>query len=53
MVSYGMGKFIAEFLTGAFGSIVFMFYETEVGLSAGYAALATILYSLWNAINDQ
>ncbi|WP_321300681.1 MFS transporter [uncultured Sphaerochaeta sp.] len=52
MVSYGMGKFIAEFLTGAFGSIVFMFYETEVGLSAGYAALATILYSLWNAIND-
>ena len=52
MVSYGMGKFIAEFLTGAFGSIVFMFYETEVGLSAGYAALATIFYSLWNAIND-
>ena len=52
MVSYGFGKFIAEFLTGAFGSIVFMFYETEVGLSAGFAALATIIYSLWNAIND-
>lgn len=52
MASYGFGKFIAEFLTGAFGSIVFMFYETEVGLSAGYAALATIIYSLWNALND-
>ncbi len=52
MVSYGFGKFIAEFLTGAFGSIVFMFYETEVGLAAGYAALATIIYSLWNALND-
>ncbi len=52
MVSYGMGKFIAEFLTGAFGSVVFMFYETEVGLSASYAALATLLYSLWNAVND-
>lgn len=52
MVSYGFGKFIAEFLTGAFGSIVFMFYETEVGLSAGFAAVATIIYSLWNAIND-
>lgn len=52
MASYGFGKFIAEFLTGAFGSIVFMFYETEVGLAAGYAALATIIYSLWNALND-
>lgn len=52
MVSYGMGRFIGEFLTGAFGSIVFMFYETEVGLSAGYAALATIMYSAWNALND-
>lgn len=52
MASYGFGKFIAEFLTGAFGSIVFMFYETEVGLAAGYAALATIIYSVWNAVND-
>lgn len=52
MASYGMGKFLAEFLTGAFGAIVFKFYETEIGLSAGYAAIATILYSLWNAVND-
>ena len=52
MASYGFGKFIAEFLTGAFGAIVFMFYETEVGLAAGYAATATVIYSLWNAFND-
>ncbi len=52
MVSYAMGKFIAEFLTGAFGSIVFLYYETEVGLNGAYAALATVLYSLWNAVND-
>ncbi len=52
MASYGVGKFLAEFLTGAFGAIVFKFYETEVGLSAGYAAVATILYSVWNAVND-
>jgi GPH family glycoside/pentoside/hexuronide:cation symporter len=47
-----MGRFLAEFLTGAFGAIVFKYYETEVGLAAGYAALATILYSIWNAVND-
>ena len=52
MASYGVGKFLAEFLNGAFGAVVFKFYETEIGLSAGYAAVATILYSLWNAIND-
>ena len=52
MASYGMGKFLAEFLTGAFGAVVYKFYETEIGLAAGYAAIATIIYSLWNAIND-
>lgn len=52
MTSYGMGRWTAEFLTGAFGAIVFKFYETEIGLAAGYAALATIIYSVWNAIND-
>ncbi len=50
--SYGGGRFLAEFLTGAFAAIVFKFYETEVGLSAGLAALATIIYSIWNAVND-
>lgn len=52
MFSYGMGKFLAEFLTGAFASLVFKFYETEIGLSAGLVAAAVVLYSLWNALND-
>ncbi len=52
MASYGVGKYLAEFLTGAFGAVVYKFYETEIGLPALYVALATILYSLWNAIND-
>jgi len=52
MASYGLGKFLAEFLTGAFASLVFKFYETEVGLSSGLVALAIVVYSAWNAIND-
>lgn len=52
MASYGVGKYLAEFLTGAFGAVVYKFYETEIGLPALYVALATILYSLWNAVND-
>jgi GPH family glycoside/pentoside/hexuronide:cation symporter len=52
MLSYGVGKFLAEFLTGAFASLVFKFYETEIGLSAGLVAAAIVLYSAWNAFND-
>lgn len=52
MASYGVGKFLAEFLTGGIASLVFKFYETEIGLQAGLVAGVMILYSLWNAVND-
>ncbi len=52
MASYGVGKFLAEFLTGGFAALVFKFYETEIGLAAGYVAAAVVLYSVWNAVND-
>jgi len=52
MASYGAGKFLAEFLTGGFAALVFKFYETEIGLSAGLVAFAVVLYSAWNAVND-
>lgn len=52
MASYGMGKFLAEFLTGGFAALVFKYYETELGLSAGLVAAGVIVYSLWNAVND-
>lgn len=52
MVSFGLGRFLAEALTGAFGSLVFKYYETEVGMSGWVVALAVILYSVWNAVND-
>ena len=52
MASYGSGKFYVELFIGAFGALVFKFYETEIGLSAGLSAVAIILYSIWNAIND-
>jgi GPH family glycoside/pentoside/hexuronide:cation symporter len=52
MASFGVGRFLAEALTGAFGSLVFKYYETEVGMSGWWVALAIGLYSLWNAVND-
>ena len=52
MASYGTGKFLAEFLTGAYGLMVYYFFETELHLNGLYVSIATIIYSLWNAIND-
>ncbi len=52
MASYGMGKFLAEFLTGAYGLMVYYFFETEMRLSGFYVSIATVIYSLWNAVND-
>ena len=52
MASYGLGKFNAEFLAQAFGVVVFKYYETEVQLAGWLTALALIIYSLYNAIND-
>lgn len=52
MASYGVGKFLAEFLTGAYGIMVYYFYESEMHLNALYVTIATIIYSIWNAVND-
>jgi GPH family glycoside/pentoside/hexuronide:cation symporter len=52
MLSYGVGKFLAEFFGQAFLVIGFFYYETVVQLNLGLTALAFILYSLWNAVND-
>ena len=32
MSSYGVGKFLAEFFTVAFGALVFFYFEIELGL---------------------
>jgi GPH family glycoside/pentoside/hexuronide:cation symporter len=54
MLSYGSGKFLAEFIAQAFGVVVFKFYETVIFEDA-YAflpALGFIIYSVYNAFND-
>ena len=52
MVSYGFGKFVSEFFGIAFGSLVFFYYEQELGLDSWLAALGFIIYAIWNAVND-
>lgn len=52
MISYGAYQTFSQWITGAFGLYVFFFYEVEIGLNVGIAAVALIIYSIWNAVND-
>jgi len=52
MASFGFGKFVNEFFVMAFGSLVFFFYERELGLNPLLAMLGYIIFALWNAVND-
>ena len=52
MASYGVGKFLVEFFSAAFGALVFKYYETNMGLDPLLSTLGFVIYSIWNAIND-
>ncbi|MCP4763901.1 MAG: MFS transporter, partial [archaeon] len=52
MASYGTREMFGQWVTAAFGSSVFFFYEVRIGLDVGIAALALVLFSIWNSIND-
>ena len=50
--SYGSREMFGQWLSAAFGFMVFFYYEVVVGLDVILAAIAYVLYSIWNAIND-
>jgi GPH family glycoside/pentoside/hexuronide:cation symporter len=50
--SYGLGEFIMQTFSLAFGAYVFYFYEVEIGLDSWLVAFGFILYAIWNAVND-
>jgi GPH family glycoside/pentoside/hexuronide:cation symporter len=50
--SYGLGEFIMQTFSIAFGAYVFYFYEAEIGLESWLVAFGFIIYAIWNAIND-
>lgn len=52
MASYGSRELFSQWITAAFGFTVFFYYESVVGLDVKLAALAYIIYQVWNSIND-
>ena len=52
MASYGCRELFGNWIAQAFGFMVFFFYEVVIGLDVVLAAIAYVLYSIWNAFND-
>lgn len=50
--SYGLGEFIMQIFSIAFGAYAFYFYEAEIGLDSWLVAFGFIIYAIWNAVND-
>ena len=52
MASYGSRELTGQWIFAAFGFSVFFFYENVIALDSAIAALAFVIYSIWNAVND-
>ena len=52
MASWAFGDIIGYYLSTAYGTFIFFFYEVEIGLSVLLVSLALIIFAIWNAFND-
>ena len=52
MVSYGFGCYVSEFFGMCFGTWVFFYYETEIGLNVWLTSIGFIIFAIYNAVND-
>jgi glycoside/pentoside/hexuronide:cation symporter, GPH family len=51
-VVWGVAALGTSLISGVFGALLPIFYQDYLGLSARWIALASVLYGIWNALND-
>jgi len=51
-VIWGIASFGTSIIAGIFGALLPIFYQDYLGLSARWIAIASLIYAIWNAIND-
>ena len=52
MASYGMGPFAQSFIYSAYNTLIFYYYQVELGLATALVGLSFVIYAVWNMIND-
>ncbi len=51
-VVWGIAALGTSFISGTFAALLPIFYQDYLGLTAGWIAIASAIYGVWNAIND-
>jgi glycoside/pentoside/hexuronide:cation symporter, GPH family len=51
-VIWGVASLGTSFVSGTFGALLPIFYQDYLGLAARWIALASVVYAIWNAVND-
>ncbi len=51
-VVWGIAALGTSVISGTYGALLPIFYQDYLGLAARWIALASIIYAVWNAIND-
>jgi len=51
-VYYGLASFGTSLVSSVFAALLPIFYQDYLGLSARWIGIASVIYAVWNAIND-
>ena len=51
-VTWGVASFGTSLISGIYGALLPIFYQDYLGLTARWIATASLIYAIWNAIND-
>lgn len=49
---WGLAELGKALIAGTFGALLPIFYQDYLGLQAGWIAIASTIYAVWNAFND-
>jgi GPH family glycoside/pentoside/hexuronide:cation symporter len=51
-VIWGVAALGTSFISGIYGALLPIFYQDYLGLQARWIGIASLIYAIWNAIND-
>src|SRR5574338_1717098 len=51
-VVWGFAALGTALISGTYGALLPIFYQDYLGMASGWFSLASIIYAVWNALND-
>lgn len=52
MMSYSMGWFIDNLVIVSYATLIFYYYEVEIGLATFLVGISFVIFAIWNMVND-